>query len=94
MFLRSLGVDTASTRDEVIAWSNDGRVTNNVLTEALAIVKAKYPDKRISSAFMAWAVEEIINPKQQPPPKTKYRQPQDFSKMNYREGIGDDGRIS
>lgn len=62
-YLRSLQVDTASTRPEIEKWSKDERVTDSVLAEALAIVKNKYQDRRINSALMDWAVEEIINPK-------------------------------
>lgn len=63
MYLLSKGIDTSSTRAEVIDFANDPRITDQVLDEAIAKAKAKKPNERIPSGFLRWAIEEILNPK-------------------------------
>lgn len=63
MFLRSKGIDTSSTRAEVFDWANEPRVTDEVLSEAVEMAKAKKPNERIQSAYLVWAVNELLSPK-------------------------------
>jgi hypothetical protein len=60
--LRNLGIDTASVRDEVIEWA-DKNIPDTIISEAVAMARQRKPNERISSAYLAPIVAELLNPK-------------------------------
>lgn len=65
--LRAKGIYTASIRPEVLEWAENG-VSDEIILEAVDIAKLNKPDERVSSAYLAPIVKQLLNPK---PKKTQ-----------------------
>lgn len=71
MTLRAQGIDTASTRAEIVDWAKRD-IPDTIIAEAVTMAKNRKPNQRISSAYLAPIVEQLLNP---PEPKRTNGEP-------------------
>jgi DNA-binding transcriptional ArsR family regulator len=60
------GVNTSSDRVEILKWAADKKVTREVLKESILIAKQRKGDQKITSAYLAPIVEDLLYPKATP----------------------------
>lgn len=60
--LRKRGIDTSSVREEVIDWA-EKNIPDTIIAEAVSIAKERKPNERLSSAYLAPIVKQLLEPK-------------------------------
>lgn len=93
---RAAGVDATPGMPQVVAWEEAG-VTDAQLDEAIERARLHKPvPQKIPTAYLDPIVREVMNPqavKAALPAKRGRTSEPDFSTLNYREGVSDDGRF-
>lgn len=90
--LRASGIDVTPANPYLLAWVEAG-VTDEQIAEATARARdRKPPPERIPAAYLDAIIRDVMSPRATVAklPTRRSSEP-DFSKLNYREGIADDG---